>query len=52
VYGQGLGRLYRRGRGRGRGVGRRAAHAGPSTGACSGIARARRTRGRFFLLEF
>jgi hypothetical protein len=33
--------------GAGAGVG-----AGPSAGACSGVARARRTRGHFFLLEF
>jgi hypothetical protein len=52
VYGQGLSRLYRRGRGRGRKVLLSAAHAGPSAGACSGVARARRTRGHFLLPVF
>jgi hypothetical protein len=52
VYGQGLGRLYRCGRGHGHGVLFGAARAGLSAGACSGVARARRTRGHFLLLVF
>jgi hypothetical protein len=52
VYGQGWGRLYRRGHGHGRGVLHGAARAGPSAGACSGVARAHRTHGRFFLSAF
>jgi hypothetical protein len=43
AYDQGLGRFYRH---------RVERRAGPSAGACSGIARAGRTRVRFFLHEF
>jgi hypothetical protein len=46
VYGQGRGRFYSRGRRVG------AARAGPSVGACSGVARARRTCGHFILPKF
>jgi hypothetical protein len=53
VYGRGRGWLYSRGRGVGMGLARRgASRVGPSVGACSGIARARRTRGRVILPKF
>jgi hypothetical protein len=46
VAGQGQARLYRRGHVCG------AARVGLGAGACSGVARARRTRGHFFLPKF
>jgi hypothetical protein len=51
VYGQGRGQLYRRGRGHGVLLDA-AAREGPSVGACSGVARARRTRGHFLMPVF
>jgi hypothetical protein len=53
VYGLGRGGFYSRGRGRGRRVGTaQAARVGGAPRACSGVARARRTRGRVHLPEF
>jgi hypothetical protein len=55
VYGQGRVGFIGAGASMGAGSGvawRNAVRAGLSAGACSGIARARRTRGCFFLPEF
>jgi hypothetical protein len=53
VYGRDRCGLYSRGHGRGREVDTaRAARAGRAPRMCSGVARARRTRGRVHLPEF